>query len=1221
MLKATTVQGVREKTGTAFHGPTLTRYCLTVAAVGFLSFGEPAEAAQFDFITDNGEMNNSSNWVLLFGSESDSPIPGEADTAFIDSGRTAILGDGSDMTIRRVSIGTFYGPGTMNILDGSLNVSYLFWLGEGESGGGGTVTVDGSSAAINVAPASSFFLGYSNTGKLTISNGGQVNSSVYVRLAERETGSGWLNINSGAVLQAPNIIEGDGNGTVNFDGGVLRLTGNQPILFNGFEAGDIILNAGGGFIDTNGYNATTFVGLQGTGGLTKQGAGTLTLAGTNTYSGATTVDAGTLSVSSDSNLGTGDLTLNGGNLAVTGATTIDNAIALSSSATVTNSADVTLSGVISGTGSLTKAGANTLTLSGTNTYSGTTTVDAGTLSVSSDSNLGTGALTLNGGNLAVTGATTIDNAIALSSNATVTNSADVILSGVISGAGELTKAGANTITLSGSNTYSGGTTISDGVLQVSADNQLGSGTLTLDGGTLRNTSFYTETNATILNTGTTSTIDAANTLAYTGVISGDGNLIKTGTGDLALMGNNTYTGTTTISAGLLQIGAGATSGAIIGDIINNAELIFFRSNDDTHAGDVSGTGLIRKFGSGTTTITGALSHTGGTIIGNGALEIGNGGTTGSINGSITNNRSLIFNRSDAVTFGDVISGTGSFTQAGTGNTNLTGTNTYSGATTINSGILSVNGSIANSTTTINAGGTLGGTGTVGSVNINGGTLAPGNSIGTLNVAGNVDFSAGGTYAVEVDAAGNSDKINATGTATLTNGTVAVLPEAGNYNLSTDYTILTAAGGLGGTTFNSVSSSLAFLTPTLSYDANNVFLNLRRNDVSFSAVAGTPNQTAVGTVIDELSTTNPDNIQDLLNNLFILTADGANQAYDSLSGVQHTHGNHIALQSINQFKGLLFDRIQGNNQFLAHDGKLMLAYNEAGTMSDAGASLIDRNVSPQRGWWVRGTGNYGEIEDTRNASGAHYKAGGVAAGIDLDLDGKLTLGGAFGYTRTDADVANGGLDVDSYQAALYGRLTLRDDYYLSGMTGVGFHDMKANRQVTVGLSSNTAEADYDAWTGNVAIEGGRKLTFNSNTSITPFAGLEYAHINRDSFTEKDGGVANLKVKQDKQDSLRSAIGARLTHSWITNGTRITPTAELAWIHEFMEDESGIRAGFATAPSATFSVDGPDLDRDRARLALGLNVQLSQTADLNLGYQGEYAGSDERHDIAATFRMFW
>lgn len=811
-------------------------------------------------------------------------------------------------------------------------------------------------------------------------------------------------------------------------------------------------------------------------------------------------------------------------------------------------------------------------------------------------------------------------------------------------------------------------------------------------------------------------------------------------GTTILTGDYNYTGGTTISDGTLQIGNGGTTGSISGNVTNDASLVFDRSNASTFSGIISGTGTLTKQGAGILTLTGAHTYTGATTISAGDLVFDSGtNTIGSItaaggnlviqNGAVVNNDTGFVGRTGIGSATATVSGPGSawnttgdisvseiipfplggvggtlrvenggqvnaggellldiggvleidsgsqVTAAGglrsvfgtirlldsgamnipdiTANTVTFDTNgfngTYAGAFSaagfspisktgggvltltgntvdtdpelfVSAGTVLVNGTFAGNAD-VQAGGTLGGSGTVGNVTINGGTLAPGNSIGTLNVAGNVDFSAGGTYAVEVNAVGASDLINATGTATLTNGTVLVLPEAGNYNLSTDYTILTAAGGLGGTTFNSVSSNLAFLSPTLTYDANNVFLNLVRNDVSFSAVAGTPNQIAVGTTINTLSTTNPDNIQGLLDNLFILTADGANQAYDSLSGVQHTHSNLIALQSINQFKGILFDRISGNNQFLAHDGKLMLAHNDTGTMTDAGASLIDGNVSTQRGWWLRGTGNFGDIDDTRNATGANYKAGGIAAGLDFELTDNLTAGAAVGYTRTDADVANGGLDVDSYQAALYGRLTLTHDYYLTGMTGVGFHDMESNRSITVGLMNTSAEADYDAWTGNIAVEGGRKITLNSNSSLTPFMGLEYAHINRDSFTEKDGGVTNLKVKQDNQDSLRSAIGARITHSWTTKRYRITPTAELAWVHEFMEDEASIKAGFSTAPATTFSVDGPDLDRDRARLALGLNVQLSNTANLNLGYQGEFAGSDDRHDIAATFRMAW
>jgi outer membrane autotransporter protein len=533
----------------------------------------------------------------------------------------------------------------------------------------------------------------------------------------------------------------------------------------------------------------------------------------------------------------------------------------------------------------------------------------------------------------------------------------------------------------------------------------------------------------------------------------------------------------------------------------------------------------------------------------------------------------------------------------------------------------VNGTFAGNVQ-VNSNTKLGGSGTVGSVTINGGTLAPGNSIGTLNVAGNVDFSAGGVYEVEVDAAGNSDRIVATGTATLTNGSVQVLPAAGNYNLTTDYTILTAAGGLGGTKFGSVDSTLAFLTPTLLYDANNVFLRLTRNNVSFSAVAGTPNQVAVGTTINTLSNTNPGGIQELLNNLFILTADGANQAYDSLSGVQHTHGNLVALQSVNQFRNILFDRFNGSNQFLAHDGRIMLAHNHTDTMTDAGSRLLDGDAQPHRGWWMHGTGNFGDIDDTRNASGADYKAGGIAAGVDFDLGDNLTAGAAIGYTRTDADVASGGIDVDSYQAALYGRLTLDNGYYVSGLTGVGYHDMDASRNVSAGLLNTSAKADYHAWTTTLAVEGGRSFSLNRATSLTPFLGLEYTHVNRESFTEKGSTATNLKVSEDNQDSLRSAIGARIAHDWTTgNGYRITPTAELAWIHEFMEDEAGIRAGFASAPAVTFSVDGPELDRDRARVALGFNLQFRETAYLNLGYRGEFASSDERHDLAATLRVMW
>ena len=719
-------------------------------------------------------------------------------------------------------------------------------------------------------------------------------------------------------------------------------------------------------------------------------------------------------------------------------------------------------------------------------------------------------------------------------------------------------------------------------------------------------------------------------------------------------------------SGTLNMGNGGAAGILNAAAVNGGpgtatlnfnhnESNYFFTDDSTSGGDtirITGTTDVNFVGSGTTYISGNNTYTGSTNISSGKLVVYNGGTLGN-NSAVTVGTGAMLEALSDLTIGslagngtvDVDTGSGGFTltvggdntstvfsgtiidfsyltKTGTGTLTMTGNNPYYGATIINDGLLIVNGSIANSGTTVNAGGALGGSGTLGSITINGGSLAPGNSIGTMNVSGSVDFSGGGVYEVEVDAAGNSDLINATAMATLTNGTVLVLPESGNYSLSTDYTILSAAGGLGGTTFDSISSNLAFLTPTLTYDASNVLLNLRRNSFDYASVANTPNQTAVSSTLDTLALDNISSLDNLFNNLNILSDQGAQQAYDSLSGVQHTHSNLIALQSLNQFQGLLLGRLHSSSSTLADNGKIQLVYNDTGTMTDAGMSLIGEKPANNRGWWLRGTGSYADIDGTSNASGAYYKSAGTAAGRDIFVDDLLTVGLALGYNRTDASVSQGTLDVDSYQVALYGKRLFTDNYYVSGIAGVGYHDFESKRGITVGLSNSTARADYHAWTSNLAVEIGRLIEVSENTNLTPLAGLEYAHTNRTDFVEKDADEGNLNVRRDRQDSLKSVLGTRITHRWKTKrGYRIQPTAEMAWVHELMDNEAQMRAGFAATSLANFQVDGPELNRDRARLALGLDMQMTELTSIQLGYQGEWASSDQRHDLSATLKMLW
>ena len=103
--------------------------------------------------------------------------------------------------------------------------------------------------------------------------------------------------------------------------------------------------------------------------------------------------------------------------------------------------------------------------------------------------------------------------------------------------------------------------------------------------------------------------------------------------------------------------------------------------------DGTGTTALDKKGTATTILTGTSTYSGGTTISGGTLQIGNGGTTGSILGNVTDNADLAFNRSDNFTFGGLISGTGTVSQFGPGQLILTSANTYAGGTTVSNGTL------------------------------------------------------------------------------------------------------------------------------------------------------------------------------------------------------------------------------------------------------------------------------------------------------------------------------------------------------------------------------------------------------------------------------------------------------------------------------------------------------------------------------------------------------
>ncbi|EEC4899165.1 fibronectin-binding autotransporter adhesin ShdA [Salmonella enterica subsp. enterica] len=346
--------------------------------------------------------------------------------------------------------------------------------------------------------------------------------------------------------------------------------------------------------------------------LTKQGDGTLILSNTGNDYGDTEIDGGILAAKDAASLGSGDVDI------------AENAKLELSQGTLDNN--------VTGEGQIVKSGSDELIVTGANDYSGGTTISGGMLIADHADSLGTGAV----------------------ANSGVLQVGEGELENTLSGTGSLVKTGTGELTLNGDNDYSGGTTIDDGVLIADNADSLGSGDIDNSGvlqvgeGELKNT------------------------------LSGTGSLVKIGTGELTLNGDNDYSGGTTISDGTLIAASVNALGS--GDIGNSGVL---QVGEGELKNTLFGSGSLVKTGTGELTLSGDNTYSGGTTISGGTLIAANVNALGS--GDIDNSGVLKVGEGELK---NTLSGSGSLVKTGTGELTLSGdNNTYSGDTTIADGTL------------------------------------------------------------------------------------------------------------------------------------------------------------------------------------------------------------------------------------------------------------------------------------------------------------------------------------------------------------------------------------------------------------------------------------------------------------------------------------------------------------------------------------------------------
>ncbi len=880
-----------------------------------------------------------------------------------------------------------------------------------------------------------------------------------------------------------------------------------------------------------------------------------------------------------------------------------------------------------------------------NSYSGGTIIDNSTLQIDDDSNLGdqAGDLTLGGQLILAKGMKISRNIQLVYGREGIINTQDFdsTISGNIqsNGSHSMEKLGSGVLTLSGSNDVRNFYLL-EGTLRLGSDHVfsnpidlvIGTGkVLDVNGFNIsvgRFTPDGYEGGNILLGTGTFRT-DTWETQFFTGSISGPGKFIKSGSGELTLIGTNTYTGGTVVELGRLY---GTTSSIGPGPIENSGEVWLSAENDlSEFSGVISGTGSVRLYGN--IYLKGKNTLTGGFLVHWSPLFIDSGEALGAPSNEIILDHSTLnlLKSCKVINELDVTSGAGIVDNGLEGV--LSGPIHGSYFSKYGTGTITLEGRV-DLTSSVSVGeGTL----KFGKPNI----LNPEMGIDSYPET-TIDFDGNNQHIRYVDAY-NAVKLGTAflhadlythryGTLTTTlsspdlHGQIdsqrvelgpklnlrLLVSDTFNRDQTQKFTIVSAPFIYG--KFDSIFSPAA-LKFEIHYSSESI--EVEYQGVNYSAASPESNRKNVSSVLDGLRDNPTSDLKTVLDTINTLEEPYYSSVLDqitpislvSMAGIEKASAKSQLTSVQRRFFGLHdgeeSDHVSVYDTRAANPGVTLIA---AGGSADYNNNryTTETRRSPW-GYFGSVNGSNGRLGSINSGLGVQpgysFSTNGFNVGVDRRLTDSFILGVTGGYSsgNSDLDFDQGSAKIKSVIAGIYGTNYSRNGVFMDAYIGGSFDSYDTNRRIP--FMGRTATGHPSGTSINSILQFGLDRHIGKK-KISPVVALEYNRATIDSFSEDGANALNLNVQQQTASSLLSIIGGRVSRDFGKGKTVWTPSLQLGWEHEYLSDERSIDAQFHAGGGA-FGVQTAQAGTDAAVVNIALASRFSERVGAQIGYHTELA----------------